>query len=134
MNGRLQARLTAKAGKQLARQIGRIGLILKIFPTDMVVEDTSLRCPMDVRKRKVHPVTLNRPGNTAYKYHRAVLFLPFHDPNVGQGVIDDPISVVIPSIVEEDKIPRTNNRTLVKFAMLSDVMVDQPDAVGVRIR
>ena len=126
----LEAGLTAEGGEQLPCQIGGVGRIPKIFPTDMVVENASLRCPMDMRKREVHAIALNRPGDSANKDHRTVRLLPLNDSHVGQGIIDEPVTVVIPSIVEEDEISRTSDGSLVHFAMPPNVMLDEPDSVG----
>src|SRR4029450_4903523 len=88
---------------------------------------------MDVGKGEVHTVPLNGAGDTADENDGAVPLLAFDDPDMGQGVVDEAIVVVIPGVVEEHQIPRTDDRALVKFAMPADVMVDDPDAVRFRV-
>ena len=133
-NERLQARLAAEGGKQLACEVTGVGGIVEIFPADIVVEDTPLRCPMDMRKREIHAVPLNRPGHTADKNNGAVQVLALDDADMGEGIIDQAVAVVIPCVIEEYQISRTHDGPLVDFAMAPDVMVDKPHTIGFGIR
>ena len=85
---------------------------------------------MDVRKRRIHPVPFDRTGNAADKNDGPVRILPFHNTDMGQRVIDDAVSIVIPGIVEEDEIAGTHHRSFVKSAIAIDVVVDEPHSVG----
>jgi len=89
---------------------------------------------MQVGKGQIHMVSLDRAGYAADKDDGPVRVLPLHDADVGQGVVDDTVSVVIPGIVEKDQVAGAHRRSLVKLAMPTDVMVNQPDAVRLRIR
>lgn len=86
-----------------------------------------------MRKRGIHPVPFDGAGNAADKNDRPIRFLPFDDADVGQGIIDDAVSVVIPGIVEEDKIAGSYHRSFVKPAIAADVVVDQSDPVGLGV-
>ncbi len=87
---------------------------------------------MNVGLSEVHPVAFDGPGHATDEDYRAIRLLPFHDPDVRQRIIYFAVSVVVPGIIEEDEIAGVGDRPLVEPALLPDVRMDNPDAVGVR--
>jgi hypothetical protein len=121
--------MRAEGVKELASQICGIGGIVQVFPPDIVIQNPSADGAMDMREGEVHPMTLDGAGHTADKNDRAVPVLSFYDSDVGQRVVHETVVIVIPGIVEKDQVSRTNQRSLMEFALQADVMVDEPDAI-----
>ena len=61
-------------------------------------------------------------------------FLAFHDADMSQRVVGHAVPIVIPGVVEKDQVTGPDGRTLMKLALPADMMMDQPHAVGFRIR
>ena len=120
-------------GKQLTGQPGRIVAIGWNFPTYVVVEYQALGGLMDMRLVQVHTVTLDRVGDAADEDHGAVRFQSFNDSHMGQGIVQPAISVEIPRVIEKHEIAGTDIRPLMESAVPAHVVVDEPDAVPLRI-
>ena len=120
-------------GKQLTGQSGRIVGIGWKFPAYVVVEHQALGGLMDMRLVQVHTVALDGVGDAADEDHGAIRFQAFDDPNMGQGIVQPAISVEIPRVIEKHEIAGTDIRPLMESAVPAHVVVDEPDAVPLRI-
>ena len=98
----------------------------------VVVEDPAVGGFVSVWLAEVHPVAFDGTGHATDEDYRAIRLLPFHDPDVRQRIVYLAVSVVVPCIIKEDKIAGMGDRSLVERALLPDVCIDNPDAVGVR--
>ena len=105
----------------------------RMFPPYVVVEHTTFGGLMDMRLLQIHAVALDCVGHAADEDHCAVRFQPFDHPNMGQGIVQLTISVEIPRVIEKHEIAWTNVRSSMKYAMLPHVVVDEPDAISLRI-
>ena len=98
----------------------------------VVVEDSAVSGFVDVGQTEVHMVAFDGVSHATDEDHGAIRLLPFDDPHVRQRVVHLAISVVIPCIIEENKIAGIGDRSPVEPALLPDVCMNDPDAVGVR--
>lgn len=130
----LQAGSGSEAGEEFAGKIGGFEGVVAILTTDVVVEELPFGGAVDVGKAEIHAVPLNGACAPADKRDGAVLVLPFDDADVGERVVRLAVAVEVPCVVEKDEIARPGGRSLMELAMLPDVVVDQPDAVGFRVR
>ena len=78
-------------------------------------------------------VAFNGAGYATDEDHGAIGLLPFDNPHVRQRVVYLAITIVVPCVVEEDKIAWVSDRSLVKRALLLYVRIDEADAVCIRI-
>jgi hypothetical protein len=124
---------SAKPRKQLSSQVVGGGRIADIFPADIIVKNFPICRFVDLGERQIHAVTRDRAGDAADEDDRPVRFLSFHDSNMGEGIVDEPVAIVVPGIIEKDEITRSYGRSIMKFAMLADVLMDQPDSIGIGI-
>ena len=120
-------------GKEFSCEVAGIGPVGAILAAKIVVEDSAGRCSVDVWKAKIHAVAFDGAGYAADEDHSAVRLLPFYDPDVRQRVVDLAISIVVPRVVEEDEVAGTGDRSLVKYALLLYVRMDDPDTIRVGI-
>lgn len=82
---------------------------------------------------QIHAVTLDCVGDAADKHHGTVRFQVFDDSNMGQGIVQLAVSIEIPRVIEKHEVAWTDVGPSMKSAMLSYVVVDEPDAVSFRI-
>ncbi len=98
----------------------------------VVVEDPAVGGFVNMRQAEIHVVALDGVSHATDEDHGAICFLPFDDPDVRQRVVYLAVSVVVPGIIEEDQITGMGDRSPVEPALLPDVCMNDPDAVGVR--
>ena len=98
----------------------------------VVVEDPAVGGFVNMRQAEIHVVALDGVSHATDEDHGAICFLPFDDPDVRQRVVYLAVSVVVPCIIEENKIAGVGDRSPVESALLPDVCMNDPDAVGVR--
>jgi hypothetical protein len=98
----------------------------------VVVEDPAVSGFVNVGLAEIHVVALDGVSHATDEDHGAIRLLPFHDPDVRQRVVNLAISVVVPCIIEEKQIAGVSVRSPVEPALLPDVCMNDPDAVGVR--
>jgi hypothetical protein len=98
----------------------------------VVVEDSTVSGFVDVGQTEVHMVAFDGVSHATDEDHCAIRFLPLNDPDVRQRVVHLAISVVVPCIIEENQIAGVGVRSPVESALLPDVCMNDPDAVGVR--
>ena len=104
-----------------------------MFPAHVVIEQAAVGGAVNMRVGHVHPVSLDRSGHAADKDNRAVALHPLYDSHMGQGIVDEAVSVVVPGIVEEHQIAGLHDRTAVELSVFAQMVVDQPHAVGPRV-
>lgn len=126
----LESRPRAEAGEQLSREIRGAGRIVEVFAPDIVVENPAFRRPVDMGEGEIHSVPLDCARDSTDEDDGSIMFLTFHDPYMGQRIIGEAISIVVPRIVEKDEIARADGRALMHLAVPGDVMMNQPHAVG----
>ena len=119
--------------KQLPREIASFDWVADMFAAKIVVENSAVDGLVDMGQAEIHVIACNGTGHTTDEDHGAIRFLPFDDADVRERIVHLTVPVVVPCIVEEDEIARVDNRSLVKRALLPYVLMDDPDAVGVRI-
>ena len=98
----------------------------------VVVEDSTVSGFVDVGKTEVHMVAFDGVSHATDEDDCAIRFLPLNNPDVRQRVVHLAISVVVPCIIEENQIAGVGVRSPVEPALLLDVCMNDPDAVGVR--
>lgn len=84
---------------------------------------------MNVGMPEIHPVSFNGAGNAADKDDGPVRACPFHNTDVGQGVVQFSISVEVPRVIKEHEITWTRGLVLVEGPVLAHMIVDQPNTV-----
>ena len=104
-----------------------------MFSPYVIIEHTAFGGLMDMRLVQIHVVSLDGIGDAADEDHGAVRFQSFDDSHMGQRIVQLTISVEIPCVIEKYKIARTDVRSLLKDAMLTHMVVDEPDAIPFRI-
>jgi len=98
----------------------------------VVVEDPTVGGFVNMRQTEVHMVAFDGVSYATDEDDCAIRFLPLNDPDVRQRVVHLAISVVVPCIIEENQIAGVGVRSPVEPALLPDVCMNDPDAVGVR--
>lgn len=98
----------------------------------VIVEDSTVSGFVDVGQTEVHMVAFDGVSHATDEDDCAIRFLPLNDPDVRQRVVQLAISVVVPCIIEENQIARVGVRSPVESALLPDVCMNDPDAIGVR--
>ena len=98
----------------------------------VVVEDPAVGGFVNMRQTEVHMVAFDGVSYATDEDDCAIRFLPLNDPDVRQRVVHLAISVVVPCIIEENQIAGVGVRSPVEPALLPDVCMNDPDAVGVR--
>jgi hypothetical protein len=98
----------------------------------VVVEDSAVSGFVDVGQTEVHMVAFDGVCHATDEDDCAIRFLPLNDPDVRQRVVHLAVSVVVPCIIEENQIAGVGDRSPVEPALLPDVGMNDPDAVGVR--
>jgi len=83
-----------------------------------------------MRRVQVHPVSLNCARDTADKHHCAVRLHLFDHTDVGEWIVELPVSVEVPGIVKEYQVAGVGHRSLMKRAVPLDVGIDEFDSVG----
>ena len=88
---------------------------------------------MDMRLVQVHVVALDGVGDAADEDHGAVWFQSLDDPHMRERVVQLAVSIEIPRIIEKHEIAWADVRPSKKRAVLTHMVVDEPDAVSLRI-
>jgi len=88
---------------------------------------------MDMWMPEIHAVSMDRGGNAANEYDCAVRLDPLDNADVGQRIIQFSISVEVPGVVEEHQVAGMDVWPPVDCALLSYMVVNKPDAVGLGI-
>jgi hypothetical protein len=104
-----------------------------VFPPYEIVQHAAAGMLMNMWLVQIHVVALDGVGDAADEDHSAVRFQPFDDSHMGQGIVQFSVSVEIPRVIEKHEIAWADGRSSMKGAMLSHVVVDEPDAVSLRI-
>ena len=119
--------------KQLPREVAGFCWVADILAAKIVVENSAVDGFVNVGQAEIHVVAFDGAGHATDEDHGAVRLLPLDDPDVRQRVVHLAIPVVVPCIVEEDEIAWMDNRSLVERALLPYMLMDDLNAVGVRI-
>ena len=119
--------------KEFPREVVGIGRVDGIFAAKIVVEDSSVGGFVDVRQAKIHVVAFDGAGYATDEDYGTIRFLPLDDPDMRQQVVYLAVTVVVPSIIEEDEIAWVGDRSLVERALLLYVRIDEADAICFRI-
>lgn len=127
----LEARTECR--KEFAGQMPRALGVVPALAAHVVVQDAAVLGSVDIGLREIHAITFHCFSDSTDEYHCSVCLDALHDADVGQGIVDSPIPVEIPRIVEKDEIARLHDGALMNPAVLSHMGVDEPDAVGLAI-
>ena len=119
-------------GEKLPCEVGGVVWVSPVSSAKVVVEDSAVSGFVDVGQTEVHMVAFDGVSHATDEDDCAIPLLPFDDPHVRQRVVHLAISVVIPCIIEENQIAGMGVRSPVESALLPDVCMNDPDAVGVR--
>ncbi len=105
----------------------------RVFPPYVIVQHAAVGILMNMRLVQIHVIALDGVGDAADEDHSAVWIQLFDDSHMGQGIVQLAVSVEIPRVIEKHEIAWTDVRSSMKGAMLPHVVVDEPDAVSLRI-
>ena len=119
--------------KEFPREVAGIGWVDGIFAAKIVIEDSAIGGFVDVGQTEIHVVAFDGAGHPADEDHGAIRLLQLDDSDVRQRVVHLTISVVVPCIVEENKVAWVGDRSLVERAVFPYVRMDDPDAIGARV-
>lgn len=104
-----------------------------MFSSYVIVQHASVGGLMDMRLVQIQAIALDCVGDATDEDHGAVRFHPFDDSHMRQRIVHLAVSVEIPRVIEKHEIAWTDVRSSMKDAMLPHVVVDEPDAVSLRI-
>jgi hypothetical protein len=119
--------------KELTCEVVRVVRVACILAAQKVVEDSTIGRFVNMRQAEIHVVAFDGAGHATDEDHGAIRLLPFDDPDVRERVVYLPVTIIVPCIVEEDKITGVGNRSPMESALLSDVSMNDPDAVGMMV-
>ena len=119
--------------KELPCEVGGVVRVACNLAAQIVVEDSTIGGFVDMRQAEIHVVAFDGAGHATDEDHGAIRLLPFDDPDVRQRVVYLAVPIVVPCIVEEDEITGVGDRSPMEPALLSDVCMNDPDAVGMRV-
>jgi hypothetical protein len=131
--GRLLRDARAEGGEEFSSQIVRAVGVVPTLAAHVVVHDAAVFGTVDMGLREVHAEALYGLGDSTDEHHRAVCLNPFDHSHMGEGIVDQPIPVVIPGIVEKDEIAWPHHGALMNPPVLPHMGVDEPDAIGLVI-
>ena len=114
-------------------EVAGIGSVGDILAAKIVVEDSAVGGFVDVGQVEIHVVAFDGAGHATDEDYGTVRFLPLHNSNVCQRVVDLAISIVVPCVVEEDEVAGMRDRSLVECALFFYVRMDDPDTIRIGI-
>ena len=121
---------SAEGGKQLTGQIGRVLSIPPVFSSHVIIEQPTVGRAMNMRMRHIHPIAFDGAGHPADEDDRTILLDLLHDADMGQGIVDQPISVEVPGIIEEHQVSGLYHWPAMESTVFPNVVVNEPHAVG----
>lgn len=119
--------------KELTSQSGGVDRVCGMFPPDVVVEHLAIGRSMDMWLLQVHSIALNGTCNTANEDHGPIRLHVLNDADMGQGIIGLSVTIEIPGVIKKHKVAWSDIRSAMEEAMSMDMVVDEPDTVGVHI-
>jgi hypothetical protein len=105
----------------------------RAFSSYIVVQHASLGRLVDMGLAQVHAVAGNGTSDSADEGDRSVWLDPLDDADMCQWVVEQTVPVEVPGVVKKYQITRAYVRVMMENAMLAYMVVDQPDAVRIRL-